>query len=104
MKAYYIHWNYSSSADDSLYYGGQDDDKLFHHKENAEKYMEEKLKDFFGVKGRAEILFNKEKNGTITKEESKELKELCESLWYEFADSPCEGVVCERDIIFEDKI
>lgn len=61
MKAYYIHWIYPSSADASLFYGGTDDDKLFHKEENARKYMEEKLKDFFEVKGKTEILFNKEK-------------------------------------------
>lgn len=102
MKAYYIHWNYPASADDSLYYSGSDDEKFFHKEENAKKYMEEKLKDFFGVKARSEFLFNKEKSGTLTKEENKELQELCENLWYVYADSPCSGTVCEREIIFED--
>lgn len=70
MKAYYIHWYYPSSADDSLYYGGTDDEKLFHHKENAEKYMEKKLQEF--------------------------------KLAEEFGDYPNDGIVCERDIVFED--
>jgi hypothetical protein len=102
MKAYYIHWNYPSTADDALYYSGIDDEKLFHKKENAQKYMEEKLKDFFEVKGRTEILWDKKENGTLTKEEDKELQELSETLWYVYADSPCSGTVCEREIIFED--
>lgn len=62
MKAYYIHWSYPTTADDEYFYGGTDDEKLFHHKENAEKYMKEILKDFLEVKEKSEILFNKEKN------------------------------------------
>lgn len=70
MKAYYIHWSYPAIADDAYFYGGEDDDKLFHKKENAEKYMEKKLQEF--------------------------------RLAEEFGDYPNSGIVCERDIVFED--
>lgn len=102
MKAYYIHWDYPTTADDTLYYSGTDDKKLFHHKENAQKYMEEELKDYLEVKGKVKILLDKQESGIITKEENNELQELVHTLLHFYSDSPCTGTVCEREIIFED--
>lgn len=98
MKAYYIHWSYPTTADDSLYYGGDNDDKLFHHKENAEKRAKELIDYYAGKQQRLNELFAKHMAHETTPEEDQEYYELmC------YCDTPNGYTICERDITFEDE-
>ena len=98
MIAYYIHWSYPTTADDSLYYGGDDDDRLFHHKENAEKIAKESVKHWDEKKIRLGELSIKYWTHKTTPEEEKEYYEMIG-----YGDTPNGYTICERDIKFEDE-
>lgn len=100
MKAYYIHWNYPSSADDALYYAGKDDNHFFHHKENAEKFAEDKLVEIKDKVKKGEELIEKGYNEGLTDEEDKQLDELYN---YVYSDNPESYRIYEREIVFEDE-
>ena len=98
MKAYYIHWSYPTTADDSLYYGGDDDYRLFHHKENAEKIAKESVEHYVEKQKLLGELFAKHMAHETTPEEDEEYYELiC------YGDTPNGYTICERDIKFEDE-
>lgn len=101
MTAYYIHWHYSATADDANFYAGQDDDKLFHHKDNAEKYAKDKINEWNNNYFRFYYLYNKEEEYGLTPEEQEEYDKLA-SLVY--GDLPNDYTICERDIKFEDEL
>ena len=107
MKAYYIHWNYSASADDQLYYSGEDDKRLFHHKENAintaQEYLadlQEKIGRFAELRDKAEGEWYGEHSPNLSPEEEEEYIKLA---WYYYNDTPVSYTICERIIAFEDK-
>lgn len=99
MIAYYVHWIYPPTADDANYYVGRDDYKLFHHKENAEKYAKEQLKQWQKDENRfceLDIKYNEE---GLTPEEREEWCDLI----HIYGDLPCDYSIKERDIKFEDE-
>lgn len=107
MKAYYIHWNYGSSADDQLFYGGEDDSRLFHHKENAIKCADISLESFRKYSDYDEYcaIVSKSKGEWydghcpyLTPEE--------EDYYHNFysPDVPDSYTILERDIVFEDEL
>lgn len=99
MIAYYIHWSYPPSADDSLFYSGDDDNRLFHHKENAEKLAQDLMNHYQKMYGRWLELFHKHLAHETTPEEDKEYYNMqcC-------GDLPNNYTICERDIHFEDEL
>lgn len=100
MKAYYIHWNYSSYADETLCYSGKDDNHLFHHKENAEEFAKNKLAEIFYKVKRGNELIKKSYSVQLTDEEDEELDNLFD---YVRNDNPESYIILERDIVFEDE-
>ena len=99
MKAYYIHWSYPTTADDSLYYDGDDDYRLFHHKENAEKIAKESVEHYVEKQKRLGELFAKHMAHETTPEEDKEYYDLIM-----YSNTPNGYTICERDIVFEDEL
>lgn len=98
MKAYYIHWTYPTTADDSLYYGGDDDDKLFHHRENAEKRAKELIDYYAGKQQCLNELFAKHMAHETTTQEDEEYYDMIG-----YSDTPNGYSILERDIVFEDE-
>ena len=99
MIAYYIHWSYPSSADDSLYYGGDDDSRLFHHKENAEALAKKLMNYYQKQHNRWQELFHKHLAHETTIQEDEEYYSIqC------YSDLPNNYTICERDIHFEDEL
>lgn len=101
MIAYYVHWHYPASADDANYYAGRDDDKLFHHKENAEKYAKEQLNQWQRDEKRFYELDDKDNKEGLTPEEQEEWRKLALIIC---DDLPDNYIICERDIKFEDEL
>ena len=101
MIAYYVHWHYPASADDANYYAGQDDDKLFHHKENAEKYAKKQLKQWRNDEKRFYELNIKDNEESLTSEEQEEYDKLAPIV---YDDLPDDYIIRERDIKFEDEL
>lgn len=106
MKAYYIHWNYSASADDQLYYSGEDDRRLFHHEENAIKKAEEIMAEIQKDADRHKELCNKARGKWygghcpyLSEEENIEYYKLR----YTLSESPVSYIIYMRDITFEDE-
>lgn len=100
MKAYYIHWNYPPSADNTLYHNGKDDEHLFHNRDNAEEFAKNKLAEISKNIDKAEYLIDKHYNSIILDEEEKELNNL---IAYLCNDNPDSYSICKRDIVFEDE-
>ena len=101
MIAYYIHWNYPPTADNSNFYAGRDDDKLFHHKENAEKYAKDKINEWNDNSRRFDYLCNKEEGYGLSPEEQEEYDKLAPIV---YGDIPDDYIIRERDIKFEDEL
>ena len=101
MKAYYIHWIYDFTADDANFHAGQDDDKLFHHKENAEKYAKDKINEWNDNSCRFNYLNDKDEEYGLSPEEKEEWRKLALII---YGDLPCDYSICERDIKFEDEL
>ena len=101
MIAYYIHWSYPASADDANFYAGRDDDKLFHHKENAEKYAKDQISEWNGIGARFEYLDIKDSEYGLSPEEREEYDKLVRIC---YGDLPDDYTICERDIKFEDEL
>ena len=101
MIAYYIHWHYSASADDANFYAGRDDDKLFHHKENAEKYAKDQISEWNDNSNRFYYLDCKDNEEGLTPEEQEEWRKLAPMV---YGDLPNDYTICERDIKFEDEL
>lgn len=101
MIAYYIHWIYDFSADDELFLSGKTDDKLFHHKENAEKYAKDKINEWNDNSSRFDYLNNKDEEYGLSPEEKEEWTKLalicCGDLPYDYS-------IRERNIEFEDEL
>ena len=107
MKAYYIHWNYPSTADDALYYSGTDDDKLFHHKENAISYAEKRMEEYleYSDYGKYCEIESKSK-GEWYGGHCPYLSPEEEDYYHNFSwcnDNPTSYRVYEREITFEDE-
>lgn len=100
MKAYYIHWNYPISADETLCYSGKDDTHLFHHKENAEEFAKNKLAEISEKVKRGNELIEKSYSVHLTDEEDEELDNLFD---YVRNDNPESYIILEREIVFEDE-
>ena len=100
MIAYYIHWNYPSSADRKLYDYGKDDKHLFHSEYNAGTFAKNKLAEISKNIKRAEYLIDKHYSSNITDNEKKELNNLIK---YLRNDTPDSYSIRERDIVFEDE-
>ena len=101
MIAYYIHWHYPASADDANFYAGQDDDKLFHHKENAEKYAKDQINEWNNNSNRFYYLDCKDNEEGLTSEEQEEWHKLAPIC---YGDLPCDYAIKEREIKFEDEL
>lgn len=101
MIAYYVHWHYPHTADNELFYGGKDDDKLFHHKENAEKYAENKIDEWDKASARFDYLEIQDNAYGLRPEEREEYRRLC-SLFD--GDLPDDYTICKREIKFEDEL
>ena len=99
MIAYYIHWIYDVTCDDANFYG-QDDDKLYHHKENAEKYAEDKINEW-NNSNRFYYLYSKNEDSGLTPEEQEEYDKLANLV---YGDLPYDYSIRERDIKFEDEL
>ena len=100
MIAYYIHWRYPATADDANYYAGRDDDKFFHNEENAEKYAKDKINEWNDNASRFEYLDNKDNEYGLNPEEQEEWRKLAPIV---YGDLPCDYVIKEREIKFEDE-
>ena len=100
MIAYYIHWIYPASADDANFYAGRDDDKLFHHKENAEKYAKKQLNQWQRDERRFYELDNKDNVEGLTPEEQEEWRKLAPMV---YVDLPNDYTIRKRKIEFEDE-
>ena len=101
MIAYYIHWHYPVTADNELFYGGEDDDKLFHHKENAEKYAKDKIDEWHKASARFDYLNGLDVIFGLNPEELEEYRRLASFLC---GDLPDDYTICEREIKFEDEL
>lgn len=101
MIAYYVHWNYPTTADNANFYAGQDDDKLFHHKENAEAYAKKELASFEMKLGDFLYLDIKSEQEGLSEEEENMYDELSN---YYYSDIPNSYTIRERDIKFEDEL
>ena len=101
MIAYYIHWHYPSTADNELFYGGKDDDKLFHHKENAEKYAKDKMYEWNKASARFDYLGIQDDDFGLTPREREEYRRLC-SLFD--GDLPDDYTILHKEIKFEDEL
>ena len=77
MIAYYVHWHYPPTADDANYYAGRDDDKLFHHKENAEKYAKDKIHEWNKASARFDYLEIQDNDCGLNPEEQEEWRKTC---------------------------
>ena len=100
MIAYYVHWIYSSTADDELFYGGLDDDKLFHEEENAISYAKKELKQYQENEKRFYELDEKDENEGLSPEELEEWTKLAV---FSYSDMPCDYGIRKREIKFEDE-
>jgi hypothetical protein len=96
MIAYYVHWHYPASADDVNFYCGQDDDKLFHHKENAEKYAKDKINEWNDNCCRFTYLCDKEEEYGLTYEEQEERRKKVHGRYFNY-DHSYSSVVCGMD-------
>lgn len=101
MKAFYIVWIYDSSANDANYYAGNHDEKLFYHKENAEKYAKDRIKQWKDDENKFDKLNEKDENEGLSPEEQYEWVKLARICC---GDIPIDYNICEREINFEDEL
>ena len=94
MKAYYIHWNYSSSSNDTLFYMGKDDDRLFHSEMNASACARIELERIESERMQLETLYKDLFGAHMNPEKRIRV--------FDMANRPDSYSILSKEIIFED--